>query len=417
MPGSSLAEVIFCSTFFALSCADSGNQVESSYFAVDWLQENSSVPSVVLAIVLVAITVLCFSRTAKRKCTDFLSDEYIQELFKKFDRDNNNTLDKEEVKKLVVSILSSEDPGRVKITKEDHALIMSLIDANHDGKVNLDELKRSLREWLPVGGSRTALVVVDLQNDFLTGSLVVAGGEEAVDNTNKLREAFKFDVIAHTRDWHPANHCSFAETWGAELFSKRKIPSVGSTSGSMIDQVMWPTHCVQNTHGAKFHPKLKVATTDHIVDKGTKTNVDSYSGFFDNSKGSETELRAYLKHQGISEVYVVGVAFDYCVGSTAIDAADCGFTAYVVEDCTKSVTPDGAAAMKEKLRAAGVTVVTSAEMTGSGFAQIREKKRVGGFLEAVRRLARRRALEEGPFESHHVLQPDPGLIPGLVSFK
>ena len=353
----------------------------------------------------------------RRKEEDFLGDEHIEKLFKKFDKDGSGSLEKREIKDLVVSILSSKTFGGDEITDEDHELILSLIDANKDGKVSLQELKDSLRGWLPAGGSRTALVVVDLQNDFLTGSLVVAGGEEAVGNTNKLREAFKFDVIAHTRDWHPANHCSFAETWGAELFSKRKIPSVGSTSGSMIDQVMWPTHCVQNTHGAKFHPKLKVATTDHIVDKGTKTNVDSYSGFFDNSKGSETELRAYLKHQGISEVYVVGVAFDYCVGSTAIDAADCGFTAYVVEDCTKSVTPDGAAAMKEKLRAAGVTVVTSAEMTGPGFAQIREKKRVGGVLEAVRRLARRRALEEGPLESHHVPEPDPGLIPGLVSFR
>ena len=317
---------------------------------------------------------------------------------------------------LILSILKKKDPVRIEIDQKDHELIRSLIDANHDGKVTLDELKKSLHDWLPVEGGRAALVVVDLQNDFLIGSLVVPGGVEAVTNTNELRKRFKFDVVAHTRDWHPADHCSFAANWNAQQFSVRKIPAAGGSVGATIDQVMWPTHCVQKTSGADFHKDLVVAKTDYIVDKGTKQNVDSYSGFFDNSKGSETTLRAHLKQQGISEVYVVGVAFDYCVGSTALDAVDCGFAAYVVDDCSSSVKPESRAAMQERLRAAGVDVVTTAEMTAPGFAARRQKKRVGGLLEAVRRLARRRGLDKGPLDTHHVPEFEE-LNPNLVSFR
>jgi nicotinamidase/pyrazinamidase len=287
--------------------------------------------AIVVAVIVVAVTIL-FSAifSGQKKAEDFLSDKYIEDLFSKFDVDKSGRLEKAEVEKLVASILNSQ--SRSRISKKDHETIYSLIDKNHDGDVSLEELKQSLHDWLPIDGRRCALIVVDLQNDFLTGSLPVTGGEDAVLATNELRKKFTFDVIAHTRDWHPDDHCSFAETWKAERFTVRQIPAVG---GGTIDQMMWPKHCVQKQKGAEFHPKLVVEPSDYIVDKGINKMVDSYSGFFDNSKGSETTLRGHLKKQGISEVFVVGVAFDYCVGSTALDAVDCGFTAYIVDDCAK----------------------------------------------------------------------------------
>jgi hypothetical protein len=169
---------------------------------------------------------------------EVITDKYIEELFEKHDLDKNGTLEKEEVKELVISILSDQDPASVdQITDEDHDMIYSLIDRNHDGSVSLDELKESLREWLPASGNQTALVVVDLQNDFISGTLAVTGAEEAVHATNKLRTAFPFDLVAHTRDWHPAEHCSFAATWGAKLFDQHLIPAVGGAPGATIEQV------------------------------------------------------------------------------------------------------------------------------------------------------------------------------------
>ena len=274
-----------------------------------------------------------FSWPSRRiRSEDFLTDKYTEELFNKFNVDKSGRLEKSEVKELVISILDANNTTESLISEEDHAIVHSLIDSNHDGKVSLEELKNSLRDWLPVEGGRSALIVVDLQNDFITGSLSVSGGIDVVRETNKLRNSFKFDVIAHTRDWHPPGHCSFADTWGEKQNSTPKIPAV---DGGPVVQMMWPAHCIQGQKGAEFHPDLVVAPSDYIVNKGTDKMVDSYSGFFDNSRGSETSLRGHLKRQGVSEVFVVGLAFDYCVGYTALDAVDCGFTTYLVEDCSR----------------------------------------------------------------------------------
>ena len=157
-----------------------------------------------------------------------------------------------------------------------------------------------------------ALLVVDVQNDFCPGgSLAVADGDQVVPFINSIRG--DFSEVIFTQDWHPRDHRSFASN------------NPGAVVGELvrqgeIDQVMWPDHCVQNTPGAEFHPGLDVRESDRVFRKGELTEVDSYSGFLDNDQQHETGLRAYLAGRDLGEVAVVGLATDYCVKFTVLDA-------------------------------------------------------------------------------------------------
>jgi nicotinamidase/pyrazinamidase len=177
---------------------------------------------------------------------------------------------------------------------------------------------------------KKALLVIDVQNDFCPGgALAVNKGDEVVPVANRLIKKF-FDknlMVIATQDWHPAGHGSFASTHKAAPFS------LGKLSG--MDQVMWPDHCVQDSKGAEFHPDLLDVPT--VVCKGMDPNVDSYSGFFDNGGKNDTGLNAILKENGISEVVVIGLATDYCVKFTAIDAVRLGYKVTVVKDGCRGV--------------------------------------------------------------------------------
>ncbi|EKX39062.1 hypothetical protein GUITHDRAFT_158456 [Guillardia theta CCMP2712] len=208
-----------------------------------------------------------------------------------------------------------------------------------------------------VVGNR-ALIIIDLQNDFVHGSLAVKEGIDVVHAVNDLRQ--KFDIVGLTRDWHPHDHISFVDNHpGAQVFSSKRVNLPDGTSG---EQVMWPRHCVQYTEGAEFHNELTVTNEDFVVSKGLDSRVDSYSGFFDNCRSFETRLRAELRSRNVSEVFVVGLAYDYCVGFTALDAVDCGFVVYVLEDCTRAVAEDSQKKMVESLKKRGVHVINSTQI-------------------------------------------------------
>lgn len=198
-----------------------------------------------------------------------------------------------------------------------------------------------------------ALILVDLQYDFCPGgALAVAQGDETIAVANKLMPYFQ--TVVATQDWHPENHESFA----------RQHP--GKQPGQMIElaglpQMLWPPHCVQGTHGAELHADLRRDKLTAVFPKGTDPTIDSYSGFFDNARRKPTGLEAWLKARGITQVYVMGLATDYCVKATAIDAQSLGFETWVIEDgCrTVEITPgDGERAFAE-MRAAGITLVES----------------------------------------------------------
>ena len=200
---------------------------------------------------------------------------------------------------------------------------------------------------------KAALVIVDVQNDFCTGgSLCVPENEQIFEIINKLREDARFSHVFLTRDWHPTNHCSFHENNpGSELFKPITLPDTG------MEQVMWPTHCVQDSQGAQFHKDLIRKESDIVVNKGMLDRVDSYSGF--GSHPEKTTLESLLREREINTIYCVGLAYDYCVGSTAVDGAKLGFKTYLLTDATRSVAQPSHEAMDKRLQEAGVIQVKS----------------------------------------------------------
>ena len=178
-----------------------------------------------------------------------------------------------------------------------------------------------------------ALIVIDVQNDFCPGgALAVAGGDEIVPGINALME--EFDAVVLTQDWHPAGHSSFASSHeGLEPFGTVEMP-YGT-------QVLWPDHCVQGSDGAAFHGGLNTNRADMIVRKGYNPQIDSYSAFFENDHETPTGLHGYLQNRGIDTLVMVGLATDFCVNFSAVDAAKLGYSVTVRQDLCRAIDLDG----------------------------------------------------------------------------
>jgi nicotinamidase/pyrazinamidase len=198
-----------------------------------------------------------------------------------------------------------------------------------------------------------ALIIVDVQNDFLPGgALAVEKGDEIIHVVNRLQDSGYFDLIIATQDWHPKDHGSFASNHpGKKPFEK--------TTLSGLEQILWPDHCVQGTVGAEFSKLLDVKNIEAIFRKGMDKNIDSYSGFFDNGKLKDTGLAAYLKGRNVNEVFVAGLAGDFCVFFTSMDAIDTGFKTTLIEDATRSINDDDFTAKTKLLIKKGGNVIKS----------------------------------------------------------
>ena len=197
-----------------------------------------------------------------------------------------------------------------------------------------------------MAGPHHALIVIDVQNDFCPGgALAVAGGDEIIPRINALMSDFAVTVL--TQDWHPADHSSFAENHpGAVPFSQIDVP--------YGVQTLWPAHCVQGTSGADFHPALRTEA-DLILRKGFRRAIDSYSAFFENDRSTPTGLAGYLRERGITELTFVGLALDFCVGWSAIDAATLGFRTRVLQGACRAIDLNGSLdAARGQMLAAGV---------------------------------------------------------------
>jgi nicotinamidase/pyrazinamidase len=201
-----------------------------------------------------------------------------------------------------------------------------------------------------------ALIIVDVQNDFCPGgALAVRDGDLVVPIINDI--APHFDLVVATRDWHPRNHGSFADNHAA-----KNVGDVIELHG--LPQVLWPVHCVQRTSGADFVASLNTSKIARVFQKGVDPDIDSYSGFYDNGHRRSTGLGEYLKEKGASEIYVAGLATDYCVKFTALDARQLGFRTYLIEDACRGVELGEGDVRRaiEEMRAAGVEVVQSNEL-------------------------------------------------------
>lgn len=203
-----------------------------------------------------------------------------------------------------------------------------------------------------------ALILVDLQNDFLTGgALPVPVGDAVIPVANILIDYF--DLVVATQDWHPADHGSFAVNHPG-----KKPGDIITLNG--LDQILWPVHCVRYTSGAAFAGNLDTNRIDRVFQKGTDPDIDSYSGFFDNGHKKDTGMGNYLKETGVTEVYILGLATDYCVRFTALDARRLDFTTFLVENGCRGVdlNPGDIHAAIEDMKKAGVTVLTSEDIIG-----------------------------------------------------
>lgn len=194
-----------------------------------------------------------------------------------------------------------------------------------------------------------ALIVIDLQNDFCPGgALAVAAGDQIVAGINAL--AAEFQTVALTQDWHPADHLSFAASHpGAQPYSEVAMP--------YGPQTLWPVHCVQGTAGAEFHPDLDTRPAQLIIRKGFRRGIDSYSAFFENDRTTGTGLEGWLRARGITGLTLAGLATDFCVAFSALDARALGFDVTVRLDLSRGIDLGGSlASMTERMRAAGVVL-------------------------------------------------------------
>ncbi|MEZ2219141.1 bifunctional nicotinamidase/pyrazinamidase [Rhizobium sp. RCC_161_2] len=200
-----------------------------------------------------------------------------------------------------------------------------------------------------------ALLLIDIQNGFCPGgNLPVPEGDQVVPIANKLIDSGKYDMVLASQDWHPAGHGSFASAHPG-----KKPFEMGMLSGK--PQMMWPDHCVQNTEDARLHPALNVDGIDFIQQKGQKPDVDSYSAFRDNDQAALTGLAAQLRAEGVTELDLCGLATDYCVKFSALDAVEMlpGVTVRFIEDASRGIDPAGVQAAINEMRTRGVAIISS----------------------------------------------------------
>lgn len=202
----------------------------------------------------------------------------------------------------------------------------------------------------------TALLVVDIQNDFLPGgALSVPEGDEVVPVINRLME-LDFDLVVASKDWHPKDHGSFANNHDKAVGEHILLDG--------IDQILWPEHCVEDTFGSEFAYELNTDRIEHVTHKGMDRLIDSYSAFFDNEHKRATGLDGVLKGEEIKKLYICGLATDYCVKYSALDACSLGYETYVIEDACRGVNLSEGDSEKalEEVRKAGAHIVQSTDV-------------------------------------------------------
>ena len=205
--------------------------------------------------------------------------------------------------------------------------------------------------------STDVLLVIDVQNDFCPGgALPVPDGDAVIPAIHQIAPRFEHAIL--TQDWHTPNHISFASAHPG----KQPFEEIETGYGP---QTLWPDHCVRDSHGAKLHATLHIPATELIVRKGIHTEIDSYSAFFENDRKTPTGLTGYLRERGLTRVFLAGLAYDYCVGYSALDARQLGFEAVVLRDACRAINLNGSvAAVEKEFATAGVALMNTADLAG-----------------------------------------------------
>lgn len=306
---------------------------------------------------------------------------------------------------------------KILLNDDEKSQLFGLFDINNDGLIDTIGFKNLSERWLHKFLKRqSALIIVDVQNDFIDGSLALINGPaeqdgvEVVDVINRLLDTWNFDATVYTQDWHPRDHIGFYDNlhlrryrlkneyennnnnsigniniedaiinngdnhinladepsskenlnfkYGKTVHKARLFDVVLFDDGK-IEQKLWPIHCVQNSWGAELHPKLKVIPDAIRILKGTHSNIDAYSAFWDNMHLNETGLRQELVMRNIDDVFVCGLALDYCVASSALDSERAGFKTYIIEDACRGINHEDMASKRSEMRDRGIVFLNS----------------------------------------------------------
>lgn len=311
----------------------------------------------------------------------FRNIESTKDCFKNFDKNNDDAIDIEEFESLCKALFSCNGKP-YQIPKERITQMFQYFDIQKNHKLEFTEFKELWTKLIkPVLFPHSALLIVDVQNDFIDGSLALkncpAGqdGAEVVPVINNLINTVPFNTIVYTLDWHPSDHCSFHANVHLRPLHKysptktdiKEYDSVIFEEYPDVEQKLWPVHCVQGSHGAELHPDLLIV--DEASDpmhrkvvytkKGIKPDIDSYSAFFDNCKLNETSLNSDLKKLGVTDIYVCGLAADVCVASTSYDGLSLKYRTVFIEDACRGIIVDDIEAQKQRLTNHGAVVTTT----------------------------------------------------------
>lgn len=311
----------------------------------------------------------------------FNAPDAAEDVFKYFDSTKNNSLNIEEFENLLKALFSCR--GRpYPIPKDKVEAIFSHFKESDDENMLLSEFTNFWDNFIKhVLFPKNSLLIVDVQNDFIDGSLALINcaakqdGAEVVPVINEMLDTCPFEAIAYTMDWHPKDHCSFVENAGMRKLSEKSpvkkdfkvLDSIIFEAYPNAEQKLWPPHCIQETKGAELHPDLKIINpeTDEMkrkvifTKKGGKSDIDSYSAFFDNAKLSETPLDKDLKGNKITDIYVCGLASDVCVASTCYDGLTLKYRTIFIEDACRGIDVDDIEAKKKMLTDNGAVVVSA----------------------------------------------------------
>lgn len=302
--------------------------------------------------------------------------------FNTFDLDQDGKLSLAEFKILCESLFKNDNTGEsYSLTDEQLNEIFSVFDGgDEDGFIDRDEFEKCWSDWIqiiikPV----SALMIVDVQNDFISGTLSISecpskhDGTEVIPPINNLLETVNFDEVFYSLDWHPIEHSSFLENVNLRpLHPSSPTPADKVYQGCDVvfdgdppfEMTLWPRHCVEDTWGAELHPDLKMPKDATKICKAYKTDVDSYSAFWDNRHETQTDLDAQLRSRGVTDVFTCGIAYDYCVGSTAVDALRAGYRTVLIEDASRGVDLESIEKMRKRFTDLGGIIVDSSEVQG-----------------------------------------------------
>lgn len=299
--------------------------------------------------------------------------------FKAFDKDEDNSLNINEFTALLKALFRNEKGKSYPLDTYMCNDLFSIFNISGDGSMNKEEFVYCWNNWIKkVVRPVSAFIVVDVQNDFIDGSLSISNcpagqhGVEVIEPINKLLDTVPFDVYCYSLDWHPSDHLSFVDNVKKRQLHETSLiqdpdkasvyDTVVFTGPPLTEQTLWPRHCVQETWGAEFHKDLKVVPNGIVVHKGINPDIDSYSAFYDNKKISHTEMEAHLRSKNVTDIFVCGIAYDVCVAFTAFHGLELGFRTMLVDDCSRGIRDDVINSTKEKIRNGHGLVVDSHEV-------------------------------------------------------